>query len=109
MSWKVNFFVTTRGQYPVKDFIEKQDKQTRARINLSIRLLIDNGPYLKDPYIKKLQNNLYELRIRGKIAIRIFYSKDKNVYYLLHAFKKKTQRTPTRELLVALGRMKEIA
>jgi len=108
MTWKVNFFRTSRGQFPVKDFIEKQDKPTRARVNLSIRLLVNNGPYLKDPYMKKLQNNLYELRIRGKIAIRIFYSKDKNEYYLLHAFKKKTQKTPIRELQVALGRMKEI-
>lgn len=53
-SWKVNFFQTARGDYPVKDFIEEQDKTTITRINLSIRLLIDYGPFLKPPDIKKL-------------------------------------------------------
>lgn len=108
MAWKVRFFKTKRGDYPVKNFIEEQEKPVRVKINLSIRLLINNGPYLKEPYIKKLQHNLYELRIKGRIAIRIFYSKDTNEYYLLHAFKKKTQKTPPRELKVALDRMREV-
>ena len=65
MAWKVLFFQTARGEYPVKEFIEKQDGNTVAKINLSIRLLIDYGPFLKPPDIKKLQNKLYELRIQG--------------------------------------------
>ncbi|KKR82906.1 MAG: hypothetical protein UU73_C0001G0015 [Candidatus Daviesbacteria bacterium GW2011_GWA1_41_61] len=65
MAWRVLFFQTTRGEYPVKEFIEKQDGNTVAKINLSIRLLIDYGPFLKPPDIKKLQNKLYELRIQG--------------------------------------------
>ena len=30
MAWKVKFFQTARGDYPVKDFIEKQDKIVRT-------------------------------------------------------------------------------
>ena len=108
MSWKVNFFQTARGGYPVKDFIEKQDEAIYAKVLHSIRLLINNGPYLKPPYVKKLQDKLYELRIAGKVAIRIFYTMHNNEYYLLHAFKKKSQKTPTREIRVALDRTKEI-
>ncbi len=108
MSWKVYFFQTKRDDYPVKKFIEEQDLPTQTRIAKSIRLLIDHGPFLKPPYIKKLRDKLYELRITGKIAIRIFYSPNNNAYYLLHAFKKKTQKTPIRELKVALDRMTEL-
>lgn len=108
MSWKVYFFQTKRGDHPVKIFIEEQDYATQAKITRSIRLLIDHGPFLKPPYIKKLQDKLYELRITGKIAIRIFYSPKNNAYYLLHAFKKKTQKTPVQDLKVALDRMKEL-
>lgn len=108
-SWKVNFFQTARGDYPVKDFIEEQDKTTITRINLSIRLLIDYGPFLKPPDIKKLQDKLYELRIPGKSSVRILYTITKGEYYLLHAFMKKSQKMPTKELKVAIDRMRKIA
>ena len=108
MVWKVKFFQTARGDYPVKNFVEEQDNVIKAKIALSIRLLINQGPFLKPPYIKKLRNNLYELRISGKIAIRIFYTIQNNEYYLLHAFKKKSQKTPPRELKIVLDRLKEI-
>ena len=103
-----NLFITARGNYPVKEFIEEQDKIIRTKIGLSIRLLINNGPYLKPPYIKKLQSKLYELRISGKVEIRIFYTIFKNEYYLLHAFKKKSQKIPAKELRVALDRIREL-
>lgn len=105
-TWKVNFFQTQRENCPVKEFIEDQDKTTITRINLSIRLLIDYGPFLKPPDIKKLQDELYELRIPGKPSVRIFYTMIKGEYYLLHAFKKKSQKTPPKELKVAINRMK---
>lgn len=108
MAWNVNFFQTSRGNYPVKDFIQQQDEATYAKILLSINLLKDNGPFLKPPYIKKLQNKLYELRIPGKITIRIFYTIHNSEYYLLHAFKKKSQKTPLKELKLAIDRMNEI-
>ena len=72
MGWYVRFFQTTRGEYPVKKFIEEQDLPTIVNITHSIELLESYGPYLKPPYIKKLEDKLYELRISGKIAIRIF-------------------------------------
>ena len=108
MVWRVLFFQTARGDFPVKNFIEEQDKGIRTKIGLSIRLLINNGPFLKPPYIKKLQSRLYELRISGKVEIRIFYTISNNDYYLLHAFKKKSQKTPGKELKVAIDRMREL-
>ncbi len=108
MAWKINYYQTGRGNYPVQDFIEEQDLKTYAKIISSIDLLSKHGPLLKPPDIKKLQNNLYELRIFGKIAVRIFYTFYKGEYYLLNAFKKKSQKTPLKELKIALDRMKEV-
>lgn len=108
MAWKVRFFQTARGDYPVKDFIAEHDRDTQAKIALSIRLLINQGPFLKPPYIKKLQDKLYELRISGTVQIKIFYIIYKSEYYLLHAIVKKSQKTPPKELKTALDRMKEI-
>jgi len=106
--WKVKFFQPARDDSPVEAFIKEQDESTYAKILHAIKLLANNGPFLKPPYIKKLQNQLYELRISGTVAIRIFYTIHNNEYYLLHAFKKKSQKTPTKELKVALDRRKEI-
>ncbi len=106
--WKVKFFQTERGDYPVKDFITEQDSETYARIILSIQLLRDNGPFLKPPHIKKLRPKLYELRIKSVNPIRIFYTIYENEYYLLHAFKKKSQKTPPRDLKLAIDRLNEI-
>ena len=108
MPWIVKFFQTPRGEYPVREFIDAQDKSTRAKAVQLIKMLIDNGPLLKTPYIKKLQDKLYELRGSGSVAIRIFYTVHNSEYHLLHAFKKKSQKTPKRELKIAVDRMKEL-
>ena len=78
MGWKVLFFQTARGDSPVEDFIKEQDEATYAKVLQSILLLTNSGPFLKPPYIKKLQATLYELRISGKVAIRIFYTMFEN-------------------------------
>lgn len=107
-TWTVRFFQTARGEYPVQTFIKEQDETTYAKILHSIRLLSLYGPFLKPPYIKKIEHRLYELRISGTVAVRIFYTVHNGEYYLLHAFKKKSQKTPGRELKTAIDRMKEI-
>lgn len=106
--WKVRFFQTARGESPVEDFIRNQDNATYTKILHLIVLLKNNGPFLKPPYIKKLQSGLYELRTGGKFAVRIFYTMINNEYYLLHAFKKKTDKIPSKEIKTALDRIKEI-
>ncbi len=108
MSWKVKFFQTARGDMPVKEFIDEQENTIQTKINSHLYLLSEYGPFLKPPYIKKLQHKLYELRITGMIAVRIFYTIVNAEYYLLHAIKKKTEKTPQKELKIALDRMKEI-
>jgi len=109
MTWKVKFFRTAKGNYPVKEFIEKQDKKAYARIIRTIELLENYGPFMRVPHSKKVRNKLYELRIIGKKSIRIFYTRFNNQYYLVHAFKKKSQKTPKQELGTALDRIKELA
>lgn len=107
-TWNVKFYQTRRGEKPVKDFVSTQDPTIYAKIVSSMMLLQNNGPFLKPPQIKKLKSNLYEPRIKGKIQIRIFYTIYYNEYYLLHAFTKKTQKTPVKELKIAIDRIKEI-
>lgn len=108
MSWQVNFFQNQRGDFPVKDFIIKQDEKTYAKILALIKLLNNNGPTIRPPYVKKIINNIWELRITGKIQFRIFYIFFNNIFYLLHIFIKKTQKTPSNEIKIALDRARRI-
>lgn len=104
----IYFFKTARGTFPVKEFIKMQKQSTILKITRTIEYLETGGPFLKPPYSKKIQPNLYELRIQGKEAIRIFYARIGDAYYLLHAFKKKTLKTPRKEIEIALDRLKEL-
>jgi phage-related protein len=108
MSWKVKFFQTRRGDYPVKDFIERLDKKTYSRALKTITLLHNFGPFMRMPYSKKITSSVLELRIKGAESIRILYSPHKQEFYLLHAFKKKTQKIPRRELEIALDRSRDL-
>ncbi len=108
MPYRIYFYKTARGESPITEFIEKQDAKTQARTLHLISLLSENGPFLKPPFIKKLTTHLYELRISTRIEVRIFYSFSNVTYYLLHAFHKKSQKTPSKEIRIALDRLKTI-
>lgn len=103
--WNVIFFETARGEKIVKKFIFKQTESTRGKIIRGIDLLKKYGPILGMPNSKQLTNKIHELRIRGQEEIRIFYGFTKHNIYLLHAFKKKTQKTPSKEIETASERL----
>lgn len=104
MPFPVKFFTITRGDSPVKIFLDNLDEPIQAKAIKTIELLQVHGPALPPPYSKKLLPGLHELRTSGQIAVRILYTNHQGVYYLLHAFKKKTQKTPPKEIKVALDR-----
>jgi phage-related protein len=100
----VKLFTTARGDSPVKTFLDSLDEPTHAKAIKTIELLEIHGPALPPPYSKKLATGLYELRVSGQVAVRILYTNHQGAYYLLHAFKKQTQKTPLKELQTALDR-----
>ena len=75
-----------------------------------VELLVEHGVNLRLPHSKAFGDGLFELRPRGKSGIgRAFYCFvfDRRVV-VLHAFIKKTQQTPERELKMARKRLKEV-
>ena len=76
------------------------DKEVAKTIR-TIDLLEAFGSNLTMPHSKYLTDGLLELRIRGTREIRIFYCFHNNKAVLLHAFIKKTQKTPNKELAKA--------
>lgn len=106
MAWKIFLYTTNRNERPVKEFIKSLSPLSTAKISHTINLLKEYGNFLRMPHSKKIGDNLYELRIRGKQEVRIIYAfKNKNIY-LLHAFQKQTQKTPKNDIKIALERLK---
>ena len=68
------------------------------------------GPNLGEPHTKAMGHGLFELRLKGAEGIaRVFYcTQVGRRIVMLHSFVKKSGRTPTRELDLALIRMKEV-
>ena len=108
MTWNIFLFETGRGEKPVEEFIKSLIPTTIAKITHTIDLLEQYGSLLNMPHSKKLTNNLYELRIRGREEIRILYTFQRRNIYLLHAFKKQSQKTPPKEIHIALKRLKDL-
>lgn len=99
------FFRTARGDEPVKDYMNSLSPDDAAAIDSLLGDLAQKG-YLLPPFAKKLKGvkKLWELR-PGKHRVMYFYYQG-NKAVLLHAFKKQSQKTPLKEINVALQRMR---
>ena len=78
-------------------------------IHLTERMLTF-GPDLGMPHTRAMGKGLFELRLKSKEGIgRVFFCLRPNRRVLmLHAFTKKSAKTPANELEVARGRMREV-
>lgn len=105
MAWKVVYFESPRGERFVKGFIDKRSPAVKGKYIGMIDFLEEYGPFLSGRYTKKIRKDLYELRITGKEQVRVLYTVRRREIILLHAFKKKTQKTPSKEIKTALSRL----
>jgi phage-related protein len=65
---------------------------------------------MREPYVKHLEGKLWEMRMKGKdgIARAIYVTAKGERVVVVHAFVKKTQRTPAGALAIARDRAKEV-
>ncbi len=109
---EVFYYESASGRSPVEEFVQGLPEHTRESFFESLRRL-ENNEVLSMPISKNLSSahrGLHELRLKDTQGIyRIFYYiKVKDAIYLLHGFKKKTQKTPLKEFKIALKRLKEL-
>ena len=73
-------------------------------------LMLEFGSNLGMPHTKPIDTGLFELRVKSKEGIaRVFYcTKVGKRIIMLHMFIKKSQKTPKKELKLAVQRMKEV-
>jgi len=105
MSWTIEFF---------NEQVEEETFSLPTKIlakTLHILELVElNGANLGMPYTKPLNNGLFEIRAKAEEGIgRSIYCYQKDeVIIILHSFVKKTNKTPKKNLDLALKRKKEL-
>jgi phage-related protein len=108
VSWNIEYY-SSNSNNPIEDFIRNLNYKTKAKVAYSFDLLEEFGLNLRMPHVKKLSGTpLWELRIIGKASIRFFYiAKSGKKFLILHGFIKRLQKTPKKEIRIALARLYE--
>jgi phage-related protein len=103
------FYESALGRRPVREWILGLALEDRKLVGRDIQK-VEFGWPLGMPYCRSLGNGLWEVRsdlTDGRIG-RVIFCMAREHMVLLHSFVKKTQKTPARDLRLALKRMKEV-
>ena len=103
MNIEVDFYELPDGTEPVREFLNSLDIKMRAKMYREIDLLVINGPELREPHSKHLNDGIFELRAKqsnGISRVLYFFFIGKKAI-LTNGFFKKTMRTPKREIELA--------
>lgn len=101
--YEIDFYDTEEGRCPVREFLDSLEPKMLAKTLRTIDLLEMNGPLLREPYSKALNNGIFELRAKqGTDITRVlyFFVIGKKAI-LTNGFIKKSQKTPVAERKLA--------
>ena len=107
--YQVIFFEKENGTAPVEDFINSLDVKMSAKIYRLIAMISENGPDLREPYSKHLEDGIFELRAQaGSDISRVlyFFMVGRRIV-ITNGFIKKAQKTPISEIDRAKAYRKE--
>lgn len=88
----------------VEIFLTNLEKGTIAKTLRILDLLETFGKHLGMPHSKKVDEYLFELRIRGKKEVRFIYCFKQKDIIILHGFIKKDQKILKKDLSLARNR-----
>ncbi len=107
--YKIIFYKNASNKEVISEFIDSFSNKIVIKIQSDIRLLKEYGlSLLTTSKVKKIYKNLFELRIKTFVQIRLlFVSINPDIFLIVHGFVKKTNKTPTKEINLAINRIKE--
>ena len=107
MTWRVE---TLNAEVDAE--LEALEPTLRAKFLHIAELLQTFGPHqVREPYVKPLGNKLWEIRMKGKsgIARAVYVTAPGQRIVVLHAFVKKTGKTPRSAIRLAQRRAEELS
>lgn len=104
--WTVAFVDRT-----AEEEVEALPSDLRAKFRRTVELIGIRGlQAVHEPYVKHLEDKLWEIRLSGRdgIARSLYVTASGRRVMVLRTFVKKTQKTPRREIEIALQRARTI-
>lgn len=101
--YNIEIYETNSGKSEIKEYIKslRKNKSKSSRIKFNkivsyIRILGESGLSIGEPYVKYINNDIWELRpLRDRI---LFAYCNNNKFVLLNIFIKQTRKTPQSEI-----------
>lgn len=106
---EIRFYATDVGNEPVRDWLKELERADRKSVGddfQTVQLGWQHG-LIGEPLVKSLGSGLFEVRSTLSSSSRIsrvFFCIFESKIILLHAFIKKTQKTPDKEIELARKR-----
>lgn len=106
MRWHVEFLDDA-----VEAELEAMPVDIQASFLRISRLIESEGLHkVREPYVKHLEGPVWEMRMKGRDGIgrAAYVTATGQRVVVVHVFRKKTQKTPRREIEMALRRAREV-
>jgi phage-related protein len=103
------YFQNPGGKAPAESYIKRQMAEDKAAMLSAIEAFCEEFPEPVTVNVKALRDKIWEIRIKGagKKHHRVLYSVVTGYLLVLHAFAKKTNKTPAAEFNIARKRLKQ--
>ena len=96
----IEYVELPNGRLPARDFVDSLDDKAAARIDAFIERLRIYGNRMQGKFVKKLTNDIFELRVKqfDRIFRVLFFYQPGMLIVITSGFQKKTQETPPVEI-----------
>ena len=96
----IEYVELPNGRLPAREFVDSLDDKAGARIDAFIERLRVYGNRMQGKFVKKLTDDLFELRVKqfDRIFRVLFFYQPGMLIVITSGFQKKTQETPTTEI-----------
>jgi phage-related protein len=91
--------------------VERLSSDLRASFRHIVEMIRSNGlERTRGPYVKHIEGKLWEMRLKGRdgIARSLYVTATGRRVVVLRTFVKKTEKTPRREIEIALRKAKDV-
>lgn len=106
MAWKVE----TLDEMVTAE-VEGLPADMRARLARIAQLIEEMGlEHVREPHVKHIEGRLWEMRLKGRSGISraLYVTALGSRVVIVRAFVKKTEKTPRREIAIALARAEAV-
>src|SRR6201988_936395 len=98
--FRIEYVELPNGRIPARELIDSLDDKAAARIDAFIDRLRVYGNRMQGKFVKKLSDNIFELRVKqfDRIFRILFFYQPGALIVITSGFQKKTQETPPSEI-----------